>query len=96
MRRWLPAAVAILASAPQIAQLPIGPEVQANTYTTFGQWAPAVTVAPDGTFVVTWSSETSSGDDTSNESIQLRRFHAAVFADGFEGGDVSRWTSGSN
>ena len=94
MRKWLPAAVAIVASAPLFAQLPFGPEVQANAYTTFGQWAPAV--APDGNFVVAWSSETSSGDDTSNESIQIGRFRAALFADGFESGDVPRWTSGSN
>lgn len=94
MRRWLPAAVAILTSAPLVAQLPFGPEVQANAYTTFGQWAPAVAVAPDGTFVVAWSSEGSSGTDTSQASVQARRFGNAGGPLGAQF-QVNQWTPGA-
>jgi len=43
--------LALGAASPARAQvLPIGPDFQVNTYTTFDQAFPQVTVAPDGDF----------------------------------------------
>lgn len=76
--------------------IPTSASFVVNSITTGDQTAPAVAIASNGDFVLAWTSEISNGSDASGRSIQLRRFRAAVFADGFEGGDVSRWTSGSN
>lgn len=84
----------LLVAAPAIAQLPFGPESQANAYTTYGQWAPAVAVAPDGTFVVVWASEGSSGTDTSQASVQARRFGNAGGPLGAQF-QVNQWTPGA-
>ncbi|MBZ0113903.1 MAG: hypothetical protein K8J08_15680 [Thermoanaerobaculia bacterium] len=54
--------------------VPIGVDFQANTYTTNGQSYPAVAVDPEGNFVVAWTSNGSSGSDTSGSSLQARRF----------------------
>jgi len=43
--------------------------------------------------VMTWSSETSPGSDTSASSILARRFRVPFFMDGFETGDTSRWSA---
>ncbi len=51
-----------------------GGEFQINSYTTGFQGFPAVVVAPDGGFVVVWESDGSSGDDSSDESVQGQRF----------------------
>ncbi len=49
-------------------------------------------VAPDGSFLVVWESEGSSGTDTDRESIQWRMSPlVTLFSDGFESGDTSAW-----
>lgn len=57
--------------------LPISDEFQINTYTTLQQMLPDVAVEPDGDFTVVWTSESSGDDDTSETSIQGRRFDAS-------------------
>jgi hypothetical protein len=54
--------------------LPLGPRFQVNTTTAGNQTMPDVSAAPDGDFAVTWQSESSSGNDDSGTSVQLRRF----------------------
>ena len=72
---------------------PSGPEFQANTYTPGSQELPGAGVAADGTFVLTWTSFGSLGTDTDN-SVQARRYLLPVlFADGFESGDTSGWST---
>lgn len=67
-----------------------------NTLTTGDQASPDVAVLPGGNFVVVWDSDVSAGGDTDQTSVQLRRFQAALFADGFEGGDAARWGLGGS
>jgi hypothetical protein len=55
---------------------PRGPSFQVNTLTSGEQYQPAVAVAPDGRFVVVWSSDVSSGSDADGRSVQARRFGA--------------------
>ena len=55
---------------------PVGEEFQINSYPTGAQWTPAVAVQPHGDFVVTWSSSSSFGTDTSFGSIQAQRYAA--------------------
>lgn len=47
-------------------------ELQVNTYTSGHQYQPVFETRPDGSFVVTWSSEGSWGSDNSWLSIQAR------------------------
>lgn len=54
----------------------LGPEFQVNDYTTGVQTPGDVLVLADGGFVVVWGSEGSAGTDTSENSIQVRRFAA--------------------
>ena len=54
----------------------VGPQIQANTYTTGSQTQVDVARSPDGRFVVTWRSEGSPGTDSMGTSIQARRFDA--------------------
>jgi hypothetical protein len=54
----------------------IGAELQVNTYTTSHQWGPSVAADADGGFVVVWQSYGSAGSDTSDRSIQGRRYTA--------------------
>jgi hypothetical protein len=54
----------------------VGLEFQANTNTTGAQTAPDVAARADGSFVVVWESDVSSGDDNDGSSVQLRRFAA--------------------
>ena len=56
---------------------PVSDEFQVNTLTDGNQCYPAVAMADDGSFVVTWDSLSSYGDDDSNYSIQARRFSAS-------------------
>lgn len=67
-----------------------------NSFTTGAQTSPSVSSLANGDFVIAWSSEGSFGNDTSDESIQVRRFRLAFFADGFESGDISRWVLGED
>jgi len=70
-----------------------GGQFQVNTYTTGGQSYPAVDFDVEGRFVVVWTSYESAGDDNSGRSIQGQRFAIPLFADGFESGDTTRWSS---
>ncbi len=54
----------------------IGDQFQVNTTTLDDQAWPDVGVADSGAFVVTWESESSSGSDNDNNSVQARRFTA--------------------
>ncbi|MEO1088957.1 MAG: SdrD B-like domain-containing protein, partial [Acidobacteriota bacterium] len=73
---------------------PVGGEQQVNTLTTNSQNRPDVAAAPDGGFWITWESDVSAGDDTSSDSIQLRRFDASGAGVGAEF-QVNELTGGS-
>jgi hypothetical protein len=53
---------------------PAGPEDQINTSTTDSQFHPAVSVAPDGDFVVVWQSRPTGGIDSSGYSVRGHRY----------------------
>ncbi|HVS64937.1 MAG TPA: hypothetical protein VMT85_15700 [Thermoanaerobaculia bacterium] len=53
-----------------------GNDFQINDFTAGNQVAPQVGMAADGSFVVTWESQQSPGDDDSGASVQARRFDA--------------------
>ena len=59
------------------AGLPVGSQFQVNTYTTLLQNQSRVASSATGSFVVVWTSQGSSGGDTSSFSIQAQRFSAA-------------------
>ncbi len=68
-------------------------DLQVNQYVTGSQFRPVVAVEADGHFVVSWMSDGSPGDDSSSTSIQARLFNPVMFANGFESGDTSAWSS---
>ncbi len=70
-----------------------GPEVQVNTFTADDQDEAGVAAHDDG-FVVVWTSNGSSGDDSDGESVQARRLDAAgePFGDEFQ---VNALTTGN-
>lgn len=70
----------------------LGGQFQVNTYTSSGQFSPAVASDSDGNFVVTWDSQGSTSTDFVNLSIQGQRFDA-VFREDFESGVLTRWTA---
>lgn len=70
----------------------LGQQFQANTFTTSAQGVPAIAAGAGG-FVVSWFSFGSTGTDDQGGSIQARRYQAALFADGFESGDTTAWSS---
>ncbi|MEM8998354.1 MAG: hypothetical protein AAGF23_26455, partial [Acidobacteriota bacterium] len=51
---------------------PVGGEIVVNSYTTAGQFDPAVGVLANGNFVVAWGSTGSVGTDTSIDSVQAQ------------------------
>ncbi len=55
---------------------PAGGDFQVNTTTTSNQYAPRVSVAAGGDFVVVWSSDGSAGSDADGYSVQGQRFAA--------------------
>jgi hypothetical protein len=59
-----------------------GNEFQVNTYTTSFQSSQSVALDSDGDFVVVWSSDGSSGSDTSGRSIQGQRYNSAGISQG--------------
>ncbi len=70
----------ILAAFPAGADstpVPVGDELQVNTYTTGFQSGSDVSADADGAFVVVWESYGSSGSDSSLSSIQGQRFDSA-------------------
>ncbi len=56
---------------------PLGSQFQVNTFTTGNQRLAAVASDPSGNFVVAWTSDSSSGTDTSGYSVQAQRYDAA-------------------
>ena len=72
----------------------VGDEFQVNTYTTSYQESASVALNGGGDFVVVWASDGSSGTDDSSYSVQSQRYRfGLVFADGFESGDTTDWSS---
>jgi hypothetical protein len=71
---------------------PQGVEFQINSYTTASQVSPAVARSPDGDFVVAWHSY---GQDGSSYGVFAQRYGDIIFEDGFESGDLTRWSSAS-
>jgi len=69
-------------------------ELQVNTHTPADQTYPDIALGADGAYVVTWDSETSSGDDSSSTSIQARRYlpSGAPAGDDFQ---VNTYTAGA-
>lgn len=59
-------------------------QFQANTYTTGNQWFGDVARGSDGRFVMTWASDGSSGSDSSQTSVQVRRWSASGLPEGDE------------
>lgn len=55
---------------------PLAGEFQVNSYTTGDQLAPAVAADSTGTFAIAWTSNGSSGSDSSSLSVQARRYRA--------------------
>lgn len=71
----------------------IGDEFQVNTYTTGDQWFPHMAGAEDSTFMVAWHSDGSAESDNDSYSVQAQVLQTVLFADGFESGDTSAWSS---
>jgi hypothetical protein len=63
---------------------PIGDQFQVNTTIADDQGRPDVAVADSGAFVIVWESETSSGSDIYNSSVQMQRYSAACMPVGGE------------
>jgi hypothetical protein len=59
-------------AGPLGAQIPLGPEIEANTFTTGRQSSPRVASTPGGGFLVSWG-DVFGGEDR----LQVRRFDAA-------------------
>ncbi|KAB2963521.1 MAG: hypothetical protein F9K18_08475 [Thermoanaerobaculia bacterium] len=72
----------ILAQRFDPAGVALGGEIQVNSYTTGSQWHPAVAVSGDGSFLVTWASSGSPGNDSDSGSVQARRFDSAGLPSG--------------
>ncbi len=73
--------------------VPAADDFQVNTYTTDSQFAPAAAASPSGEWAAVWMSRGSSGDDTSQYSIQGRRYDntGVPSADDFQ---VNGYTTG--
>ena len=67
-----------------------GAEFQINSYTTGRQSVAAVAASPDGDFVVVWSSAAQDGD---SYGIFGQRYGDLIFEDGFDSGDLTRWST---
>ena len=71
---------------------PDGGESQVNSWTTGHQGAAGVAADGQGNFLVVWDSSGSSGTDADSASIQAQRYDA-LFRDGFESSDTTRWSA---
>jgi len=69
-----------------------GGEFRVNSYTPDGQVQPAAASSPDGDFIVAWESFAQDGDGL---GIFGQRYGDIIFEDGFETGDIGRWSSAS-
>jgi hypothetical protein len=73
---------------------PRGDEFAINAYTNGRQQLPAIAPGTPGSFLVAWSGPDHALGNASGESILARRFGPdLIFADGFESGDLSAWSS---
>ncbi len=70
---------------------PVGSEFQVNTYTTSDQYLPAIAMAQDGSFVITWQSSDQDGD---NSGIFAQRYNASGTPTGNEF-QVNNYTAGN-
>ena len=61
---------------------PVGADFQVNSYTTNVQIRPAVSMEPNGSFVVVWDSDGSYGNDPTSYSIQAQRYDSSGIAIG--------------
>jgi hypothetical protein len=66
------------------AGTPQGVQFQVNSYTSGSQDSPTVAMDIDGDFAVVWHSYGSSGSDTSDSSIQGKRYNSSGTAQGGE------------
>ena len=73
-------------------RLGLGNDFAVNTLTADEQRYPDIAADPRGNFVVVWSSWGSVGTDNSTYSIQ-GQLYDALFRDGFETNDTSRWSA---
>lgn len=103
MSRFVTAAVALAVALALVAALPlrgdltpvpVGAEIQVNSYTTGNQDEPSVAVLEDGGFVVAWTSNGSGGGDSAAYSVQVRRFSAEGVPEGQQL-QVNSYTTGS-
>ena len=69
---------------------PLGFEFQVNSYTPGEQDGPTVASSSDGDFVVVWRSY---GQDGSAHGVFGQRYGDLIFKNGFDSGDLSRWSS---
>ncbi|MEM8994683.1 MAG: hypothetical protein AAGF23_07810 [Acidobacteriota bacterium] len=69
----------------------IGDEFRVNTETSDDQDIPAISGGPGQQVLVTWRSF--GAQDGSGAGVFAQRFQIVLFADGFESGDVSAWSS---
>ncbi len=88
-----PSSSSVQGRRPDAAGAAVGDEFLVNTYTTNGQGAPAVAADGGGHFVAVWQSNGSSGSDSDPRSVQGQRFVNPIFADSFESGDTSAWST---
>lgn len=72
---------------------PMGNEFQVNSYTTGQQRAAVVGIDSENNFVVAWESRGSWAGDPFGYSVQGRLYRVdAIFSEGFESGDTSKWS----
>ena len=72
---------------------PVGGQFQVNSYTTSWQTGAKVSGDAGDNFVVVWMSDGSNGSDRLGYSIQGQRYWMPIFADGFESGVTSAWST---
>jgi hypothetical protein len=75
------------------AGIPQGSQFQINSYTTDGQRFPDVSLDDEGDFVVVWTSNGSSGSDSSGYSTQGQRYNSAGIPQG-SNFQVNSYTTG--
>ncbi|MEM9555157.1 MAG: hypothetical protein AAGC60_12955 [Acidobacteriota bacterium] len=68
----------------------VGDEFRVNTSTSNRQVYPAIAAGDDGVLMAVWHSWT--GDGSGTRTVGQRLWVTGLFSDGFESGDVSRWS----
>jgi len=69
----------------------VGVEFRVNSTTLGHELVPAVASSPDGDFVVTWTGY----QDGSADGVFGQRYGDLIFEDGFQSGDLTRWSAAS-